>query len=232
MDKTVKVAMKFSKSFYELFKKFCDEKNFDMTDVAEQVLDKYLRGLEADADGSDTIVLPRMTFKEQTRGYTEQDRLMIGKRLYDKQLTFSDAAEVYGVKMSTLKEYLKMYKAKVFRNTVESGQTSTDACGSVIDFNTNVKIEDVGLCRRIYRRLQYCGINDLETLIKVAEKGVLPAISNIGQISLCEIYDTLKKYTGVDYSDREMISVDSWQNKKEDVLKKALDEIGCKYGYI
>ena len=228
MGNRVHIQMNLSVPFYERLKRFCEENNLSKTAVVEQVVGAYLNEQEGDAEGSGTIVLPRITYKGRPKVHTEQERLIIGKRIYDKDLTVSAAAEVYGVSFYTARDYLRMYKSKILKNVTKTENPEADTRGSVVEY-INVKIEDVGLGARTYHALKRLGINDMETFVKVAEMGTLPAIRNIGVKSLHEMYDTLKKYTGFDYSGTEM-SMDVW--RKRDALKETLDKLGCKYSYI
>ena len=55
--------------------------------------------------------------------YTKEERLLIGQRIYDGQLTVAQAAETYTINYYTARDYYRMYKASV--NTEANGNNNT-----------------------------------------------------------------------------------------------------------
>lgn len=43
-------------------------------------------------------------------GYTKQERLAIGKRIYHNEISRKEAAEQYGIRMETARGYMRLYR--------------------------------------------------------------------------------------------------------------------------
>ena len=64
--------------------------------------------------------------------YTKSERMDIGRRIFNKELTVAEAADEYDVNLYTARDYLRSYKAVYLIKPMLLGEEGTDAGAGVL----------------------------------------------------------------------------------------------------
>lgn len=59
--------------------------------------------------------------------YTKEERLDIGRRIYEKEMNRAEAALAYDISMSTARDYMRLYKAARKLDDAKAGTPPDDA---------------------------------------------------------------------------------------------------------
>ncbi len=73
--------------------------------------------------------------------YTRKERLDIGRRIYDGEITRSQAAEKYGIGSYTARDYMRMYRDLNKLPPMRSRKNSYDTFSRVIKSMDSEKLE-------------------------------------------------------------------------------------------
>lgn len=141
----------------------------------------------------DVIIRGRMDFK---------DLLLANERLVEKEKDLARRLEaLHNREAEIMKNGLKVRQSVRLANPSMLAET----VGAGMDEETGrMKIEDLNLSNRSTNALLRYGITDFDLLVSVAQKGALNGIKSMGEKSVSEVLDVIKKYTGYDYYNVEM----------------------------